>query len=255
MADGTTVLDRRQLEQALLVLDRERPSPSDETRFEALTMAVWLAIGLTVVWAAAFFPLHDLAYYLIRAAISASVVAMFLFFANLNLVAKMWREALARRRSRLLPSLKAFVRARHRQHLVAYLLSYALAALGVLLCLVGATGFVVDWPVWRSGNEVGTILVAGFTTFGLACVLMWFVVRWRDRLAAIADLRASLVSGENADEGGTTVPTPVYEEITGIDRQQINEDRRRNIAAARSAQPSAAYALRVSRDIYARVRS
>ena len=119
MPDGTTVLDRRQLEQALLVLDRERPSPSDETRFEALAMAVWLAIGLTAAWAVAFIPLHDLAYYLFRAAVSASVVAMALFFANLNLVAKMWREALARRRSRLLPNWKAFVRARHRQHLVA----------------------------------------------------------------------------------------------------------------------------------------
>jgi hypothetical protein len=253
MADTTAVLNRRQFEQALLVLDRERLSPSDEARFDALTIAVWVALGLTTAWAAAFFPLHSLAYYLIRAAASAYVVAIALFFANLNLVAKIWRDVLARRRSRLLPNLKAFVRVRHRQHLVAYLMSYALAAFGAVLCLIGAYVAVYDWPVWRSDDKLGATLVGGPTAFGLACILMWFVVQWRDRIAGIADLRASLMRGEDADKGGTTVPTPVYEEITGIDREQINQDRRRNVAAGRSAMPSAAYAVRVSRDIYARV--
>jgi hypothetical protein len=251
MADGTTILDRRQLEQALLVLDRERPSPSDEIRFKALAAMVWTAIVLTVVWAAAFRPLHALAFYLIRAAASAYVIAILMLFANMNLVAKMWREAVARRRLRLLPYLKAFVRARHRKHLVTYVSSYLLAALGVFFCFVGAVGLVEEWPVWR--DEVGRNLVVGSTMFGGACILTLFVLRWRDRVAAIDDLRSSLINGKRADDGGTTVPVAVYDEISGLDREQITQERRRNIAAARSGQPSAAYALRISRDMYAHI--
>ncbi len=253
MADGTTVLDSRQLEQALLILDRERPTPSDEVRFKTLGAAVWTTIALAAAWAAAFFPLHALAFYLFRAFVGAGALAILMFFVNMNLVAKMWREALVRRRLRLLPYLRAYVRARHRKRIATYVSAYVLAALGVLLCLVGVLGFTVDWPVWRDGNEVGLQLVIGLTMFGSACVLTLFIVQWRDRVAAIGDLRSSLMNGRRADEGGTTVPVAVYDEISGIDREQITQDRRRNIAAARTGPPPAAYALRISRDMYAHI--
>jgi hypothetical protein len=61
------------------------------------------------------------------------------------------------------------------------------------------------------------------------------------------------MDGRRADDGGTTVPVAVYDEISGLDREQINRDRQRNIAAARSGPPSAAYALRISRDMYAHI--
>ena len=253
MADGTTVLDSRQLEQALLVLDRECPSPSDEVRFKALAVMVWTTIALTAAWTAAFFLLHALAYYLIRAAAGAGVVAILMFFVNMNLVAKMWREALVRRRLRLLPYLRAYVRARRRQRIVIYVFVYLLAAFGVLVFVIGAVGFTVDWPVWRDGNEVGLELVIGFTMFGSACILTLFIVQWRDRVAAIGDLRSSLMNGKRADEDGTTVPVAVYDEISGLDREQINRDRQRNIASARSARPSVAYAVRISREMYAHI--
>jgi hypothetical protein len=246
---ATTVLDKRHFEQALLVLDRERPSSTDEIRFTRLTQAVCASIALTFIWIAAFRPWHPIAGVIFKAALACYGLSMALFILNLGLAAKLWRAAAARRRLRLIPYLRSFVRARRRQHWPTHLAAYALATLGVLLCVFGGWGVIEEWPL---PDGVGFVLTVGPTLFGLACILMYFVAEGRESMAAIADLHATLVNSDRSGEGAVTVPIAAYDEITVIEREQISQDRVRSIAAGRTTDPSA-YAVRISREVHSRV--
>jgi hypothetical protein len=46
----TTHLDSRVSEQALAVLERERPSPREELLFRLLNQLVWGAVGMTALY-------------------------------------------------------------------------------------------------------------------------------------------------------------------------------------------------------------
>jgi hypothetical protein len=238
MADSsTTFLDAGMFEQALAVLDRERPSPREDLLFSLLYFLVWSLVGLTALYLLMRLrgvPLGAAYLWIARAVALLYVLILPILFVNSQLVQRLRRAARLRRR--LTPSLKRRLadhfKARRHQHQLTNLATLGLSLIGVVVALLGFLGLIFqlvpdDEPV--NPARLTFFLIAG--VFGVSCISLHYIARGRERLDVIADLRASLLAGRT-DENESQLSGAEYDEITRIERLQIAADRRQSVKAA-----------------------
>ena len=251
MADAaTTTLTNRQYEQALAILERERPSPAQEQRFRLLNQAVWGALLFSFVYGV-MFPVAGAqrAYPALLLAAFCYVLTVPLFFLNLGLVRKLQRAATLRKSLRLAEWLQPFFSRRRHSHPVYNAITLALSAIGYPVCVVGVVGLVLSLLDPSSdGLALSTILIV----FGLTCIFIHFIARGAERLKVIAELRSGLLAAAPSSSGDNQESVHVrvedYDEIAGIEREQIRSDRTRSVARGHRA-ASTGYVLRLSRQL------
>jgi hypothetical protein len=234
----TTHLDSRVSEQALAVLERERPSPREELLFRLLNQLVWGAVGMTALYLLLrrFEVDEDAARPVAWAAAVIYILIIPFFILNWRLVHRLQRAA--RLRKALAPSLRrrlmdAFT-ARRGQRRLANLATLALTLLGGVIVLVGVFGLMVELIRFVIGDSMvraRLILAAVMTVFGLSCIFLHFMARGRERLQIVVELRSSLLGSRNA-ANETQLAAEDYDEITRIERAQISSDRKRSLRAA-----------------------
>jgi hypothetical protein len=242
---ATTYLDSRQFEQALAILERERPSPSDERRFRLLNQVVWSAVFLTLGW---FFLLPSnpaVARWLLIAAVFFYVVSVAMVAANVGLGRKLVRAAMLRRSLRLWPRLRPSFKARRRRHAVQNLVTLVLTLVGYPIFLFGVFGLLIE--LLDSRDSAGLPLAVVQTVFGLGCISIHFIARGKERLEVISELRSDLVARRSTAGTRVEVSEDKYEQIASIERAQIARDRRRSLA--RPAKDTQGYVLRLHRSL------
>jgi hypothetical protein len=238
------------LKQAWMVLDRARPTPREETLFRALGALVWAALAVTVLYLGAraiFSP--SLTSARVARVIAALYVAIVpLLFLNARLVRKLWRAFRVVRMHE--PSLRAQVRAafrtRWRAQRVVSLATFLLSGLGLLVGGVGLLAIVLE--LFPGGQPVPANLTLWSiaVSFGLSCLLIRFIARARQRIAAINELRQRLLANQTAGNESQLAPQE-YDAITRIERAQIATDRRRSVSASLNESLDQAFSLREHR--------
>jgi hypothetical protein len=247
---ATTALTYRQYEQALAILERERPSPAQEQRFRLLNRAVWGALFFSLLYAASF-PMAGAqgAYPALLLAAICYLLTVPLFLLNLGLVRKLQRAATLRRRLRISEWLLPIFRRRQRTHRLYNLITLALSIVGYPVCLVGVVGLALSLGDPSSDGLVLSIILI---VFGLTCIFIHFIARGAERLKVITELRSGLLAATPSSDGSGServeVPVEDYDEIAGIERAQIRRDRTRSVARGQRV-ASSGYVLRMSRQI------
>lgn len=251
MAVAATRLDPVMLKQAWAVLDRAQPTPREETLFRSLGALVWAALALTVLYLGARLALvaPSLTSAWVARAIAGLYVAILpLLLLNAGLVRKLVRANRAERMHE--PSLRAQVtagfRTRWRAQRMVNVATFLLSGLGLLVGGLGLLGFVLElFPdeQWVPANlTLWSIAVA----FGVSCVLIRFIARGRQRIAATNDLRRTLLANQTAGNESQLAPKE-YDAVTRIERGQITADRRRSVRASLKESLEQAFSLREHR--------
>jgi hypothetical protein len=251
---STTHLDAAMFEQALAVLDRERPSPREDRLFNLLYVLVWSVVGLTALYLLLRlrgFPLGTGYVWIARAVALLYILILPVLFVNSRLVQKLRRAARLRRR--LSPTFKRRLadhfKARRHQHQLINLATLALGVIGQVIAVLGFLGLFFqllpdDSPI--NPARFTFFLVAG--VFGVSCVSLHFIARGRERLDVIADLRASLLASRN-DANESQLTAEEYDEVTRIERLQIAADRRQSVRAATDTTLARTYSLKEHRGV------
>jgi hypothetical protein len=232
----STHLDRHLFEQALGVLERERPSRLEDRLFRFLNQLVWGALALTALYLLLLWPFglgQDAARPVARAAALLYILVIPVFLLNWRLVNKLRRAARWRRRlaptwqSRLMQQFSIRRGQRWLYNLPTLVLSVVLGYPATLVGLVGLFFELIRDPIDRARLTVAVAIAV----FGLSCIFLHFIARGRERLAVLADLTASLLGSRSAANEGL-LTNEQYDEIIKIERAQIVTDRRRSLQAA-----------------------
>jgi hypothetical protein len=172
-------------EQALAVLDRERPSPREDTLFNLLYILVWSVVGMTALYLLLRLrgvPLGAGYLWIARAVALLYVMILPTLFFNSQLVQKLRRAARLRRR--LSPTFKRRLadhfKARRHQHQLTNLATLTLGLIGQAIAVLGLLGLF--FQLLPDGNPINParftfFLVAG--VFGVSC----FSLHARTRLS------------------------------------------------------------------------
>ena len=239
MSASETPLNGRQFRQALAILDREQPSPPEQWQFLWLNRAVWGVLFFSVAWAVALFwgaESQKLQIVPLLLALFSCAAVVILFVRNLRLLRKFWRAARTERRlgiTKYVSALTAKVtsrtgwRARWSDAALFGLLplGIVLAPLGVLALI----GELSEFPpaVTRLPLPFATL------TFGLACLSLAPMRRFKRRLDAVAGLRQTLLERRARDQ---PFPEDSYGDLlTAIERTRILVARDQGAAARRAA--------------------
>jgi len=230
-----TRLDAGMFEQALAVLDRERPSPRENRFFRLLNLLVWGAFGLTTLFLVlrlSGFPQGRSSVWIAWGIALIYIVIIPVFISNWPLIKKLWRAARLRRR--LAPSFRRRLMdqfsARRRQHRIVNFATFVLSLLGYVVAFPALLGLLFELFPDRNFNPPRLTLYAVATMFGLSCIPLHFMARGRERLEVIAELRSSLLGGRNQANETQLAPAD-YDELTRIERAQISADRRQSVKA------------------------
>jgi len=247
-------LDSVTFEQALAVLERERPSPLQDHLFRVLSVLIWGAIGLTALYLLLQTPALApglASFHFARAAAVFYVLIIPVFVLNWQLVIKL--RTAAKMRNRLATSWKrrlmqSFVEKR-RQRRLSTLATLALSGLGYVVGSVGVVGLVME--LTRNSTDGGARLTvaAVMIVFGISCIFVHFMARGRERIEVIGELRSSLLRQHTAGSE-TQVAGALYDQITRIERTQIAADRLRSIKAAAAIPAQELFSLKEHRGVH-----
>ena len=248
---AATRLDPAMLKQAWVVLDRAQPTPREDTLFRGLGALVWAALTLTVLYLGARLALWSpslTSAWTARAIAVLYVAILPLLLLNARLVRKLWRAIRAERMHE--PSLRAQVAAGFRtrwraQRLVA-IATFLLSGLGLLVGGLGLLGIVLELFPDGQPMPANLTLWSVAVAFGLSCLLIRFIARGRQRIAAINDLRQRLLANQTSANESRLGPKE-YDAITRIERAQITADRRRSVRNSLKESLDQAFSLREHR--------
>jgi hypothetical protein len=256
-----THLSAAAFEQAWAVLERAQPTPREQQLFRILGLLLWSAVALTLLYfifrsdAQAFRQL-----WIARAIALIYICIVPILFLNWRLVRKLWLAARVRRQleTSLRSRITAAFSARWRAHRLINLATFMLSVLGAVVGGIAALGFLSELlpdgvPLVDRLPRLTVWAVA--TVFGVSCILTRFIVTGRERIAAIADLRQTLLANRT-DANESRLAAQDYDEITRIERAQIIADRKRSVRAAAKESLEDVYSVkehRVFRDAKSRL--
>jgi hypothetical protein len=239
------------LKQAWVVLERAQPTRREETLFRALGALVWAALTLTVLYLGARLALFSPS--LTSGWVARAIAVLYgailpLLLLNARLVRKLWSAIRAERMHE--PSLRAQVtagfRTRWRAQRLVSIATFLLSGVGLLVGGLGVLGIVLE--LFPDGQPVPANLTLWSTAvaFGLSCLLIRFIARGRQRIAAINELRQRLLANQTAGNESQLAPKE-YDAITRIERAQITADRRRSVRSSLKEPLDQAFSLREHR--------
>lgn len=193
-----------QLHQALAILDREQPSSAENRRFRWLIWAVWSVFGFSSLWLVVvqqeqlgrgqIVPL-------VMALVAAAAVPV-LFLSNLSLLRKFWKAVRTERRlgvSRYVSALTAKVRSQARWSARAEKIGLiALFPIGLVFVRYG--GLALKGELWDSPLDFRHLpLPLWLFTLGMTCLCLYPMEVCRQRLDALARLRATVLKSTDDD--------------------------------------------------------
>jgi hypothetical protein len=216
-------LDRGALDQARAIVDRERPTPQQETRFEWTARLIFATILLVAVWVVTAITSFYQRVFLFAAGLTC-MTAITLFAFNAGFVSRLWRSFWTAKRLGL-----------HWRHTKRTSRDWAwLACLAVIhmfvgypLLLVGVSGLDV---AMERRNPVESLAALSVVSFGVGCLLLLPIEVVRGRVNAMRALRGALDSTQPSDAGNVEVPAREYDRITDLEFQHIVIDSHQSLA-------------------------
>lgn len=216
-------LDPEALEQARAIVDRERPTPQQEARFQWTARLILTTLLLLVVWVATAIMAFYQQIFLFAAALTC-LTAITLFAFNAGFVSRLWRSFWTAKRLGL-----------HWRHTkrtsmqVAGLAFYAVIHLlvGYPLLLIGGSG--VERAMERR-DPVELLVALSAVSFAFGCLLLLPIEVVRGRVNAMRALSGTLDSAPPAEEGKVRVPAREYDRITDLQFQHSVIDSHRSLA-------------------------
>lgn len=276
---STYTLDATRFDQALAILQREQqantPSRQQEIVFMLLNIAVYgfgIVLGIIVAvallsllalifseeWATIFFWIVIILLFVLYIPLIAAAVGIaILFFLNLPLIRKLWRQNRLVHRLGLSEALKAPWQAVRKKKRLRNILTLIVGGLGLLL-MVGGLIFGVQFAKgvdWSAGEDVLFFVSALLLliTVGAALIATHFMRRGKEQLEVVARLQSSLAgykeAAEQAEGTPIDIPAEEYEQIAQIERAQISRHRAQSIQAGFEEPGAATYLVQKSRTV------
>lgn len=223
---GATLVDGSRLAQAREALSREMPTPSDGAKFQWLIWSVWAAIALGVAWIPILLVWPNAQWPVLMAALASSVTSAVLVVANAPYLFKLFAAHRMARQLDLSP--RPAASGTSRRYLAT--LSSALGLIGYPLAMLSAVLIVAGVS---TGNSTTVPIASVLFLFSVACVLIRPVTKLEQRLEAIAVLNAALGRQSDGITSADLEPA-IYDEVTHVERVQIEIERHRSVPTARS---------------------
>ncbi len=216
-------LDRGALDQARAIVDRESPTPRQETRFEWTARLVLATTLLVPVWAVTAIARFYQWYFFIVAWL-ACMTTITLFALNAGFVSRLWRSYRTAKRLGL-----------HWRHTKRTSRGWAwLACLAVIHIFVGYPLLFVSVFGLGAGidnrDPVEFLAALSMVSFGVGCLLLLPMDVVHRRVNAMRALRGALDSTQPSDAGNVEVPAREYDRITDLEFQHIVIDSLQSLA-------------------------
>jgi hypothetical protein len=220
-------LDSDALEQARAIVDRERPTPQQEVRFEWTARLILVTLLLLAVWVATAITAFYQQIFLFAAALTC-LTAITLFAFNARFVSRLWRSFWTAKRLGL-----------HWRHTKRTSMQWAgLAFYAVIHLLVGYPLLFVGGSGVESAMErrdpVELLIALSAVSFAFGCLLLLPIEVVRGRVNAMGALRSTLDSSRPVDEGKVALAAREYDRITDLQFQHSVIDSHRSLANVRS---------------------
>jgi hypothetical protein len=202
-------LDRDALELARAIVDRERPTPQQEARFDWTARLVLTTFVLVMVWVATAINAPSYQRAFLFAAALTCLISIALFAFNAGFVSRLWRTFWTAKRLGVYrqPAKRTLAQRAWSACLWIILL------LGIPLLVIGISGIGV---AMERGDSVELLVALSLVIFALGCLLLLPMELVRRRVNAMRALRGALDSGRPAAEGEVAVPVRAYDRITDL---------------------------------------
>lgn len=215
-------LDRDALEHARAIVDRERPTPQQEARFDWSARLILATLTLVAIWVVTAINSFYQRVFLFAAALTC-VITITLFALNAGFVARLWRSFWTAKRLGL-----QWQHTKRRSIEWAWLATLAaIHPLGYLLLLVGVSGLEVET---ERGNLLGLLVALSAVSFGVGCLLVLPMEVVRGRVNSMRALRGTLDSTQPVDAGQVELAARAYDRITDLQFQHSVIDSHRSLA-------------------------
>lgn len=217
--------------QAVAIMARESPSPSEQQWFEHLKRLTWITLILSLAWIASVLVVPAAQFFILVPATLCYLLIGPVFWKNVPLFRKLlsayWRE----HRWRLRRPLNQLA-ARQPQAAVRRVRNIALFIVGLLAILWSLFG-ITAWLDPRN-NLVGRVSALSYLFFGATCLLIYPVERARRRLDVIGSLNSAV---QAAQHQGAAIDELYYDFLVCLERRQIIQEREHVPNVERRASP------------------
>jgi hypothetical protein len=235
---ATITLDRDALDLARAVVDRERPTPRQEARFDWTARLIVATFLLVVVWVVTAIRAPSYQQPFLFGAALTCTTANTLFALNAGFVSRLWRSFWTAKRLGL-----HWRHAKRPSMRRAWLACLAVIHLfGYPLLLAGGSGLEVEM---EQGDPVDFLAAFSVVSFGVGCLLLLPMEVVRGRVNAMRALRGALDATQPPDAGKVELPAPEYDRITDLQFQHAVIDSHASLTNDTGLDADAGPALRL----------
>lgn len=217
------------LAQALAALNRETTS-SEDRRFRWLQRSVWCALLLLPSWVVLARWLPTIQRRFLVAALVCIATSVGLLLMNVPFLARTFRAWLMARKLGLSRRLNVQRTGTGVMQMIYGWCLFGLHVFGWLIASIGSALVASAIPAADYEMMFQTSVISGF---GLACIVIYPMTRMRWRLDAIGTLKVALANQPIGSES-TDLPPGTRDDVTNIERIQIEIDRERCVDTRRT---------------------